>query len=558
MLDITSLYHAVFQEERRKYDPKETYFSILIDMASFDPLYQLLRDRIGYLLPPGQMAWIHKEDRTPMDRNELEEALSKVVERLELEIRGEPPKRRYYLFSAYSSESQGEDAQLMETIRALDLSPGDVITVLLCFSSRMEDKMERLKQVAFALENCGKAVDVYLFEEKNGSFYRRVLIDSISAAVVMNTEFSQTNDRKVRQKAVTAHVKSHKGQLTAEGVASIETYPSIYWSTICARYYDRRHDFLVKYVADACNTLKLPEKDDFDALLHRIYKETLPRPELGKIKQKLRDAIDLIPYVTPNPPKTISGSLYNHFIMLYGNRGLYYVDLTLSTMLSRLVREECDEPDKIAAHAIFDSMAGYHQIDLMATVCSLFEDYIARFRKNSQPSRSNMEDELKDEMSGMNYDSVMNGYIEKHYHSHLRQIELLFWEDTLRYIRRHPGEFKAACDQARAYYDEIEALKAELRDGVQEGETLCKDMMTAQDVLTMAQSAERCVKIRSVFEHLPANAYTGEAPSDCKHVFGFDLNPNFIRVESVDFQTGGYTIYGKEYNGQYIVPQGGE
>ncbi len=557
MLDLTTLSHAVFHTEARRFDPNTTYFSVLIDTPAFAPLYSAMRSRISYLLPENQIAWVHKEDGTALTQEELDEAISGIAERLDRETWGEPPKRRYFLF-AYYDDSHTDGKDLFSLLSSLPNERGDAITVILCLSARMEAQNAVLDRVARGLEACGRAVELYLYAVQNGSYYRRVLIDSMGAAVVLNTDFAECANRQSRKRDAENHVAIRMAQLGEDGVDYLSRFPSVSWSTMCGRYFDRRHDFLSKYLSDLCRCLKQPQESDFQPLLRRIYAEVLPQPEARGIKPKLRDAIALIPSMTPTPPKRPTGTLSSYFVTLYGEKGSYYVDLTLSAMLSRLLRGVSEKPVKAAATMIFDEMAQYHLPDLAGKVCEMFEGYLQKLRPVARPDHRALESILNADMSAEHYDESMDSYIDAYYRMHLTQIEMLFWEETLRYIKSHTEEFSTQCEQARTYFEQIATLQNEVKGSVQDGEIVYHEAYSAREVLHLAQNQARCDEIRAIYERLPENAYAGEAPRDCKHVFVFDLDPGFYRSYSLTLPTATYLIYGCAYNGKYLVHIGGE
>lgn len=558
MLNINSLYNAVFKPEAKRFDPRDDYYTIILDTPEFAPLYGEFSSRMGYLMNTESYSYIHAEGTMPLKRTDVEERLSQIAEMLDIRTNGMPPQRRFCLMT-YFETADADVSQLSQLMSWLDAGMRDVISLFVCIPKRMENVDSFLARLGETLKSQADKLDLYIFTDANTDFYRRGLLHSICGAILMNSQIKHYQERKFRLSAAVSGVEQYVSSMAEDGRKRIEKMPAIRWSSLFCRYYDRQYDFLNQYIAAACENIKILTAQGFEEELQAIYEQTVPHKDAKSIKRMLQQAVAYIPYVVPSRPKLSISTLRYYFDHVYGDRGMQTVEMTLKATLAGLIDYRMDDIVQQCCEMIFDKCADYATGDLYEKVLALLESYLDNLRKHCEASAKNIQLSLEDDIPEEAREHQLDEYLTKYVELHMKQKAISFWNLVVRTIRAYPERYKDACLRSDENYRHLEELKRSLPSNpVYRFEILERESYSAGQLLNLEHNDERCEKIRKMFNNTNGGGADIVPPSECTLVFNIPIAPHFYRGEQVRLDTTSYTLVGYEINGKYLVTMGEE
>lgn len=557
MLNLNTLYNAVFKPERRKLDPARDYYTILMDTPDFLPFYTDLRGRLDQLMSEDAYTFMHAEN-APLSQNEADEKLSQITEMLDMRTNGMAPPRRFCLM-AYFDDDHKDTAYLPEMISWLGAMPNDVVTVFVVLSKNMAEKGEFLNELGNALGHWAKVVDLYVFTDAFTQFYRRGLVHSLCGAIVMNVGVTDYQRRKSRKSAAENMVDAYVDAMAADGQESITKHCPIKWSSIYCRYYDRQYDFLNQYVSNACENVRGLTKDDFLRVADEAYQQVIPQRTTVAVESIVKNAVSYIPHVTANSTKVSMSTLRYYFDQLYGDSGAATVELTLKVTLAGLFNYRVEELARECSELIFEKCAVFATKNLYNNLLGLLEDYIATFRKSCDNIAKTIQLSLDDDMPEEARTSHLNDYLKKYIELYTRQKALSFWEEVLRLVRSHPEYYDAICRKSEDYFQELEDVKKSLpANSIYVYDISSDRTYSTGELMNLESDAASCALIREKFNRAQGGAAGAVAPADCNMVFNVPIAPHFYKGETVQMETASYTLAGYEINGKYFVTMGAE
>ncbi len=559
MLNLNSLYNAVFKPVYRHFNPRSDYFTVLIDTPEFEPLYQDVNSKLESLMNSEAYIYFHADNPSDIDRDMVEERLSQVTEMLDMRLHDEQPARRYCLLTYFNDNCRDFD-RILRLLTYLNRETRDVVTLVVCLSKRMSGQSELLDEVTRKLYEKAPYVDLYIFNDAHTAYYRRTLTYSICGVVIMNADVNSKRERDARKTVAVTAVENYIGtQLSEDGKKWLHNLPAVRWSTLCCKYYDRQYDFLNKYVSDACKNIKQLNIRDFTGMMEEIYRTLIPTKEARDVKPILNQAITLIPHIVASIPKSSARTLNDYFCFVYGDKGLSNVELTLKVTLFRIYSHRIEGIVKKCCLLIFQKCSGFAEENLYEQVCTLLEQYLNSLHASCNGIRNTLKLILDEDIIKNRYEDGVDKYLDKYIQFYEKQKAETFWREVLRLIRIYPENFRMYCETACNYYKQIRELTESLPVGrIYSFEDIKIKAFTAEEILTLDKSEGECSYIRTLFECCRNDGRGAIPPENCTQVFNFSVDSHFYRSSQVTLANDSYTLCGCELNGQYFVSIGGK
>lgn len=549
MLNITSLYNAVFKPALPKYDPKTDYFTVLIETPSFK-FGQEIRSKIEYLMTPDSYMCLNIDGDSDVMKNKLTEVDQKLDKWMLL---GNVPARRY-CFLAYFDEENQDYTSLLKLVSDLPLDQNDVVTLMLCVSKEIGDTNEAYEHfvdtVAQAVYKLSPKIDLFLFTDKHIRSNYIKLVNSISGSIIMNSKLASYEAKRVRRDEVERYVKHHIDQLPEAGQQAMQSMLPIRWSSVHLNYYDRQDEFLNKYIITACQNLKKLSADNFYEMLNSIYESLIPEQDELRVSKALKEAVDRIPYISSTPPKNIDLYFRNYFEYLYGDKAVSTIELSLKATLSGIFNYRTEDKVVQVCDLIFDKCSGFAVDDLYDQVCSLLEAYL----NTLDDSRNELAKDLKRYLDNTPYTSGLDVYLGKYTQLYTMQKVRAFWNDVLKRIRTYKSEYDSYNDKACEYHDQIKKLcEGILVQGFFDFSYTDTKQFTAEEILTLESDEDAIEHIRSVFASCQIQDKDIDCPTDCESVFTASLDPFFSRcTQGIEWPIASNSFVGCELNGLYL------
>ena len=551
MLNLNHLYKVVFKPEYQRFDPVKNYYTIFLDTPAFAPLYPDFIDRIEYLLSADSYTYLHAAEDAALDRNEVEEKISEIAEMLDMRTNSAPPARRFCLM-AYFDEAHQDVQAFVRQLSWLEYSNRDVVTLMVCLSKRMSDKVELLEKLADALGERVRAVDLFIFTDGHTAYSRRSLINSLSGAVVLNAEVAQYQGRRQRKNSATITVGQYIDSLGEDGKRYLATKKPVIWSSLYCRYYDRKLDFLHQYVMESCDKVKKMTQADFIEFAEQVYKVLVPHPEKRLVSDTVSKAVSMIPYVVPTKGKQPQSCLRSGLKTLYGERGVGTLELTLKATLSNIYHYRIEELADLGIQRLMELCSSYAMPDWDIQIKSMMEAYIRSLRDAVSNAQRKLE-KILDE--GADDDSTLTQYLMEFQRFYEAQKMLLFFDEVSRKLRAYPERYEQYSQRSEELAEQMDQLRQSIpTNRAYQYEKLDVPALSAQQLLTMDADEGLCTSIRTLFDSQKQNNTDATAPNDCELVFSVGLSPQFARSTSVELHTVAYTFCGCEMTGLYFVP----
>lgn len=559
MLNLNSLYKAVFKPEYSRFDPLNDYYTILMDTPAFMSLYEEFYDRIEYLMSADAYTYLHTEADADLDRNTVEEKLSEIAEMLDMRTNSMHVSRRFCVLAYFDNDHQDVD-DLMRRISWLNRDNRDVLTLLVCISKRIENRDALLEKLEEKLSDKANQVDLYLFTDGHTTYSRRALIHSICGAIVMNGDLAAYQARKSRKNLAAMTIGQYIANLGEDGKRYLADMRPIRWSSLHCKYYDRQYDFLNQYIADACDNVRKMSTEDFAGILDDIYRALLPHYDAAEVKLVLMDAFRQIPYVVAAEPRQQSlSTLRAHFISIYGENGVATVDLTLKATLSGVYNYRVEDLARKCSEQIFARCAGFAAEDLYELVCQMLERQMKSFAEGCDGIADSLRRILDDDMQAGYSESFEEDYLDKYLHYYQKQKVLVFWQEVRRLITTYPDNYSSYCSQSKDHHDQLAKLRESIpTNRIYQFEGLKSKSYTAAQLLSMEGDEASCEHIRTLFSTSRDEGKGIVAPADCGPVLSIPFAPHFYQSAPVELKTASYTMCGCELNGQYFVMMGAE
>lgn len=561
MLNLNSLYNAVFHPNFRKFNPRADAYTVLMDTPAFEPLYPGVLSNLESWMNPDAYTFLHAKSGDDLRRERVEERLSQIAEMLDQRYFDEPPARRFCLFAYFddSHRETGEIFDLLERIGADGRDSRDSVALMVCLSGRMEGVRPFLEEFSQKLaQKTSGGLDLYLFSDGHTAYYRRSLICSLCGAVVMNVGLDRIRAHESRKSAARSAVNRYvASQLGEQGQEWIKTLPPLAWSTLYCRYYDRQYDFLCRFVSDACKGLKSLENADFFRIVEEIYAAEIPDRDKNEVCERLVQAVSLIPSLSDHTPKGSVYSLEGYFQSLWGDRAKSAVYMTLKATLSAIYNDQLENSMRRCCEILFERCSQFAQEKLYDRVCELLEAYLASLRTAGQGAARGLDAALSADTTPESWKDVLKEYTEKYLQLYLLQKKESFWNLALRQIRAYPQDYEPVCRKAGDYHRQIRELTDGLPAFGEGAEKVCPREFTAGEILTLDQNSEICEMIFRLFQNGKDFGQTLSYPENCRPVFTLPLDPQFYQSGQVELSTDSYTLCGREINGLYLVHIGG-
>lgn len=557
MLNLNHLYKEVFKPEYQRFDPIRNYYTIFMDTAAFAPLYPDFIDRIEYLLSSDAYSYLHTSAEGELSRYDVEEKLSEIAEDLDMRTNSSPPARRYCLLSYFNDEHQ-DVATVARQLSWLECDSRDVVTMMVCLSKRMNDKIAFLEKLTEALGDKANSVDLFIFTDAHTAYYRRALINSLCGTVLMNTERDRYQQRKERKTSIVNTINSFVRTLGEDGQRYMAGKTPVSWSSMFCKYYDRKLDFLHQYAVEVCDGVKKLSHEEFVGFAEEIYRNLIPHREKGTVKASIQKAVEMIPYVVPTKPRTAMSSLRNYLKYLYGERGVATVELTLKATLSGIYNYRIEQLAERGGERLMELCSGYAMPEWENRIRGMLDDYINSYTQLVNSAQSSLETLLEDDLMG-DEEGMLERYLEQYHRLYETQKALLFWEEVRRTMQVYPERYEGYSERAQQLCEQMQQLRESIPTSrVYQYDKLNVPQLSAEQVLTMDTSETLCASIRALFNSQRDNNTGVSAPTECSPVFAVPLSPQFSRASTVELHTAAYTFCGCELNGQYFVPMEGE
>lgn len=563
MLNSNTLYNAVFQPKYEKFNPATDFFTVIVDTPSFAPFYQEVRSRLNSLMNQDSFRYFHAQSEAELSRNAIEEKMSEVIEVLDSHIENEPPKRRFCVLTYFDEENREIDS-LLWLLGHLEHESRDVVTLMVSISKRMSGQPQFLHRLFAAVSEKAPYVELYLFTDGHTPYYRRSLVQSICGAIVVYADLEKYRTKCGKQSVVRSNVEQYiSSSLSDQGREHILSLPAVEWSTVHFKNYDRRYDFINQYLLHLCNHLKRIDSDSFESLQNEIYQTVVPSRDGREVRTALDKAISAIPYVVKAVPKNSVHTLQEYFELVYGEKGISTVDLTLKATLSGIYRFNTEERVKKCCRLLFEKCSGFAEEDLYAQVCSLLEHQVQKLHSSYQGMGKKIKLILEEEFDAGQYtegvEDSMGQYLAQYILLYEKQKTEAFWVEALRQIKTYPEEYTEYCRKACEYHGQLQQLMGEIpTSSVYRFDELPLLSLTTEEILSLDQNEALCVQINRVFAQYKDEVQRILAPENCAPVFSISSDSHFYQSYSVELQTESYTLCGCEYIGKYLVLIGGD
>lgn len=543
MLDFNVLFNKIFASSGEGFDPGANYFTVMLNCAGKPQYYTEFDSQRRMYMGDSYYKEVCLDPSADVD--DFRNVVLSFGQSFSVKV------NIAYVFLMDFVQKEYEQSFAREALNIVRefKQPGDtvaVIAVLPADPDLCDTLLGRLEKDVLESEV------LYLYHES--PYREKLLAAGICGVTMLHSSKKHYGDFRKNEQAGQQMLNAAIAGLPAEGAAAIKAKRPILWSTLGCSFSNPKMEHLLSYFSIMCDKAKKLSDEEYSAICGELYSGMAEDANKAAIQNLLYETVQNIPRVTKELPKFSDYTLKDYFDKLFGYEGYKAVELSFKVTLAMRPNALNDTVVVNVANILFERAAAYHSEDLYSEVCAFLADYRSRFERKYDTARSTMGTFIEQHAENDSYEEDLRTYIDNYIRYYEMQKRSDFWGSVENYVRNHKHQFVGFCEESKALYDQLQALKKELQFSRTVG--IDRDVVrsySVREIYDAINNPEICREIVAVYKESDGRGselYDVEMEHLCK----LSCLPGFstsVRYEMVT-GNGGYTAYLKQNLGKYL------